>query len=151
MNCPKCGQGVPDKAAFCIHCGYRFPADPSFVPPPPRDPFAPYSPDPAARKPFQPLCITSFISGIASLLLLLMGFCCGLFALVSFGLAITAVVLGVMGRKHYDPALHRPDSLSLGKIGLILGIVGLTLFVVGLFIMLLVFGISFLAEMGRLG
>jgi len=151
VHCPTCGQEVPHKAAFCIHCGHRFPAEPSAIPPSPPESPAPYPPGPADRKSYQPLCMAAFIMGIAALLLLLMGFCCGLFALLSLLMSIAAIVLGTMGRKHYDPALYRPDSLTLAKVGVILGIVGLALFVVGLVIMLLVFGLSFLAEMGRMG
>jgi hypothetical protein len=155
VHCPECGQGVPHKAAFCIHCGYRFPSIDATggVPAaePRQDGWAPGSSTAGTVGAFQPFCLTSFILGIASLLLLLMGFCCGLFALVSVALAVTAIVLGVMGQKQFDPDLNRPDSLSLGKVGVILGITALVIAVLGFILMILFVGIGALGEMGRLG
>ncbi|RZJ72434.1 CCC motif membrane protein [Flavobacterium sp.] len=78
----------------------------------------------------------ALVFSIIALALLLLGCCCGLFAIVSLGLAITALVIAVKGLKLYDanPEAYVESSKNNLTASKIMGIIGIVLSAVILFI-----------------
>lgn len=85
----------------------------------------------------------ALVFGIVSLVLLLLGCCCGLFALVSLGLGIAAVAIATKGLRLFrmNPEGYVESSKSNLDAAKIMGIIGIVLSAIVLLIQIAYFAI----------